>query len=537
MGVVMKATPDSNKLRGGYYTPQIVADWLAAWAAPLGTERVLEPSAGDGQLLRGLKKAAPNSHVVALEFDPAEAKKCREVLAGMQGEVHVGDAFAWFGRKDNSGKFDAVLGNPPFIRFQHFSETVREAAFALMKAEGLKPSRLTNAWLPFVVLSTVALREGGRLALVLPAELLQVGYAADLRSYLSRKYADLTIVTFQQLIFPGILQETVLLMGIRKDCESARISVKDVSDGSALEGLRLPSSSEEGIQLDHASEKWTKYFLTPQQIGLLREIPSIANVSSVGALASVDVGIVTGRNEFFVLSQSQAAKHGVEGDCHRMIGRSAQIPGLLLSGDEWQALRNADSKVLLFNPGKVQREALSPQARTYVESGEAAEYDTGYKCRIRRPNWWAVPSAWTPDAFLLRQIYDGPRFILNDAQVTCTDTIHRVRMLDGSDASKLCARSLNSMTWAFSEVRGRSYGGGVLELEPREAETLPVPVVGEFELQELDQIRRNKGSLAVLDAVDAVVMPALGLTKRDQEILRSAWQTLSQRRSARKATK
>ena len=43
------------------------------------------------------------------------------------------------------------------------------------------------------------------------------------------------------------------------------------------------------------------------------------------------------------------------------------------------------------------------------------------------------------------------------------------------DPRVLAAASINSVTFAFSEVMGRSYGGGVLELEPREAEPLPFP--------------------------------------------------------------
>ena len=41
---------------------------------------------------------------------------------------------------------------------------------------------------------------------------------------------------------------------------------------------------------------------------------------------------------------------------------------------------------------------------------------------------------------------------------------------------------LNSMTFAFSEVLGRSYGGGVLTFEPSESEKFPVPYTPDVEL-------------------------------------------------------
>ena len=61
----------------------------------------------------------------------------------------------------------------------------REAAFRLIRRVGLNPNRLTNAWVPFIVASAMLLGRRGRLAMVVPAELLQVSYAAGLRRLLS----------------------------------------------------------------------------------------------------------------------------------------------------------------------------------------------------------------------------------------------------------------------------------------------------------------------------------------------------------------
>ena len=72
---------------------------------------------------------------------------------------------------------------------------------------------MTNAWVPFVVASTILVRDGGRVGLVLPAELLQVTYAAQLREFLLSRFREITLVTFERLVFDGILQEVVLFCG------------------------------------------------------------------------------------------------------------------------------------------------------------------------------------------------------------------------------------------------------------------------------------------------------------------------------------
>jgi len=42
---------DSKKLRGGYYTPQAITDFICKWAITKPTQKVLEPSCGDGNFI------------------------------------------------------------------------------------------------------------------------------------------------------------------------------------------------------------------------------------------------------------------------------------------------------------------------------------------------------------------------------------------------------------------------------------------------------------------------------------------------------
>ncbi len=513
-----------TKLRGGYYTPPEVADFLAAWAIQSGGEHVLEPSCGDGNLLDAAsRRLRLGGRLTAVELSEIEAQRAR-ARGGLNAEVFSGDVFEWYANQGEAGAYDAVLGNPPFIRYQNFPEEHRERAFELMRSEGLKPTRLTNAWLPFVVLATVALRDKGRLALVLPAELLQVGYAAELREYLARNYQELTIVTFRKLIFKGIQQETVLLMGVRAANSTSRIVFREVDDLRSLADLNGKHDSFT-VDLDHAREKWTQYYLSSKELALVRELERSKVFTTLGALVEVDVGIVTGRNEFFVITPAQADVLGIRRWCLPIVGRSAQIPGVVLSARDWNALADSDGRCLLVNLPNIDRADLDASSIAYVAGGELNSYDQGYKCRVRLPRWW-----WVPDAFLLRQIYDGPRLVLNGSQATSTDTIHRVRVRSGIRASAVVASAVNSLTFAFAEIRGRSYGGGVLELEPTEAEALPFPVPTEIDLAELDVLFRKRGVNAVLDHVDNHVLAPAGLNARDISILREIWRKLASRR-------
>ena len=188
----------TDKLRGGYYTSANVAEWLCAWAIRDANETMLEPSCGDGAFLEaaanrltalGATPAQIASNLCGVEIAASEARSARKRLKPLLGPaaddiVVSSDFFAWW-QNANQPTFDVIVGNPPFIRYQSFPEPHRTLAMAIMGEQGLTPNRLTNIWVPFVVAATASLKKGGRLALVLPAEILQVTYAAQLRSFLT----------------------------------------------------------------------------------------------------------------------------------------------------------------------------------------------------------------------------------------------------------------------------------------------------------------------------------------------------------------
>jgi len=79
------------------------------------------------------------------------------------------------------------------------------------------------------------------------------------------------------------------------------------------------------------------------------------------------------------------------------------------------------------------------------------------------------------DALFIRRNNLYPRLILNEANAYTTDTMHRVFVKKGTNKKAFIACYYNSLSLAFSEIVGRSYGGGVLELMPSEAGKILLP--------------------------------------------------------------
>lgn len=545
----MKAVATHQKLRGGYYTPEPIAHFLAHWAIQSPSDRILEPSCGDGVILEavietliahGAERAATTKLIQGIEIDPDEALKASTRVKCLTDSVdlsiHNGDFFAYCkAHLLDKQSFDAIVGNPPFIRYQNFPEEYRRLAFYLMQRGGLHPNRLTNSWVPFLVASTFLLNEHGRLAMVIPAELLQVNYAAELRYFLSQYYRRLTLITFKKLVFEGIQQEVVLLLGERDGVEHSGIQTVE------LEGIEELSSYEHAVnvelkEMDHSAEKWTMYFLEKEELALLRRLQTHPNLTTAGDVIDLDVGIVTGLNEFFVLTEKQAEEHSLIPYTQPIVGRSFQLQGITFSKDDWMTYVKKQAPSFLLSVPNAPFSCLPDELKKYISLGEEKEMHKGYKCRIRK-HWYVVPSVWIPQAFMLRQIHNYPKIILNEASATSTDTIHRMKFRNGIAGRTVTAAFMNSLTFAFSEVIGRSYGGGVLELEPNEAEKLPIPLIGAntLNLEQLDSLLRQGNISAVLDITDEVLLrKGMGLSNEEIKLLRTIWQKLRDRRVYRK---
>ncbi len=545
---------DQDKLRGGYYTSSEVAEWLCAWAIRSPRDRVLEPSCGDGVFLGAAAKRfaelgarspaiarqLTGVEIVAGEADLARARLQEQLRGRAADVVNTGDFFGWW-QDSGHPEFDAVIGNPPFIRYQTFPEPHRSLAMALMVGQGLSPNRLTNIWVPFVVAAVASLRPGGRLAFVLPAELLQVTYAAQLRSFLTDRFGRIDIVACNELFFEKAEQEVVLLLaddllGAADSANPCRVTMTETRTPSEITS-RAPAlvlAAAQPKTIRHDSEKWLKYFLSEKEITFMRALRDAGITTNLSTHASVDVGVVTGKNEFFVLTSAQVEELGLEGLTAPLVSRSAHLKGARVGKADWNAMSAAGDRVHLLH---LKGNTAKPSAALakYIRFGEGNEVHKGYKCSIREP-WYAVPSVWTPDGFLFRQIYDFPRVVLNQAGATSTDTIHR---LTGKKEKpeRIIANTYTWLTAASAEIEGRSYGGGVLELEPTEAERLLMPATlnGAMPLAECDKLTRAGRLDDVLEEnARIVLMGHMGLSQADCFVLRDIWMKMRDRRNARR---
>ncbi|NVO11442.1 MAG: class I SAM-dependent methyltransferase [Bacteroidales bacterium] len=531
MKLITEAT--SEKLRGGFYTPEPIAEFILRWGINGSSDfDILEPSCGDGVFLEQLKelKSKYNS-ITAIELDETEAQKANRI--DLKNKQIINDDFHTY-CNNTTQRFDLIVGNPPYIRYQFFNRQQQVEAGDIFVKAGLTYSKLTNAWVSFVVGSSLLLKEkGGRIGFVLPAEILQVSFALQLRKFIAHFYNKINIISFEKLVFPNIQQEVVLLLCEKngtKEHNIEHIELKDASELNTLDTVRLKSPQK---KIDFKSNKWTFYFLEQEEIDFLENISKNRNIPTLGKYANVEVGITTGSNNFFTVPLTTVEEYDLQGYAKPMVGRSVQVNSVIFTEKDWELNKNSKARAHLLTFPDKQNLNQKNGAVKYIAYGERLGINKGYKTSIRN-DWFVVPSLKISEALFIRRNNLYPRLIINEAKAYTTDTMHRVFVKQGTDINALTASYYNSLSLAFTEVSGRSHGGGVLELMPNEAEKilLPYHVDNVSLISQIDKLIRDKTDIEeVLKITNKVILEEhYGLTKNEINLAHSIWKKLSARR-------
>ncbi|WP_102341141.1 Eco57I restriction-modification methylase domain-containing protein [Vibrio cyclitrophicus] len=538
-----KENQTKQKLRGGYYTPLVLADFITNWVSQIKPNTVLEPSCGDGVFIQALHNNGfrPKSFV-AIERDEHEAHLAanRALKNDLDDIVDVKneDFLEWAINTNHGCNFDAIVGNPPFIRYQFLEDDDQEYAKEIFEQHELKFTKHTNAWVPFVISSISMLRPGGRLGMVIPSEIFHVLHAASLRKFLLDQCSKIVIFDPQDIWFEGTLQGAVIIFAEKKR------NPNDSCDGIGIHrtrGMDFTSRDPEGLFSNVAlvppsllQEKWTLSFLSESSRHIIKKLISSKYVKKFDDVASVAVGIVTGANDYFLVNDDIVRQYGLEDFAYPMFGRSNHCKGVVY--DERQHIENVGNNLpsnFIYIPQA--KSELSKKVSEYIKLGETKEYHKRYKCRIREP-WYTVPSVYSTRLGMLKRSHHIPKVIFNEKEAYTTDTAYRMTLkCNDISEEQFTYCFINPLTAIFSELEGRHYGGGVLELVPSEIRRLYVPLPDlDFDLDKLnnDIINAKNVDDVLIEHGSRVLKAIPDLVINDDEVntLIEAWRLLRLRR-------
>lgn len=474
-----------------FYTPATIADALARWVVQTGQERLLEPSVGEGALVEAAlteaeSRLGPTADLRFLVCDINSA--AIEAVAAKLPTGSEARAIDFLQLDvSTTGKFTGAILNPPFTRNHAIERTRRSILrerFGISGAAGL--------WVHFLLHSLEFLEIGARFAAVVPASALFTSYGRKALERLAGQFAEFHLLRIidKPVWVNGAQEKGVLVLGAGFRCGSSSLPLPSLwsSAGDPAQGTTTNNAFES----------------------------LVTKAQPLGTLATMAIGLVTGCNNVFLMSEKELSRLGIsKKEVSPIVGRARHVRGLSISADELVDLGVVGERTWLLTP-----EGLGARGsgirRQLAKIGPAQRRSTLWFSK--RSPWWKVDAGKPCDAVFTYMNDFGPRLVLADSGIRCTNTLHLVRFLATTTHDQQLASSLSLLS-TFGQLAaeriGRSYGGGVLKFELLEARSLPILPAAGGSLEEsfvlADHALRDGDRDAAREIADrALLRPLLG---------------------------
>ncbi len=200
----------ARKALGAFYTPEHLAEFLAHWAIRDSGASVLEPSVGDGTLIRAaLRLVDPTrgGRIVGVEIDKLTFLRTQKAF--LSEPVSLLNVDFLRTSAGTFGSIDVLLANPPFTRNHSLSEHDRKA---LKETHG-DVVGAAGMWVYFLLHSLPHLNLGGRVALIAPGAATFADYAAPVLEIVRKQFSSVSLLSLSDhLKWEGGAQERAVLI-------------------------------------------------------------------------------------------------------------------------------------------------------------------------------------------------------------------------------------------------------------------------------------------------------------------------------------
>ncbi|RTY96040.1 N-6 DNA methylase [Flavobacterium sp. GT3R68] len=525
-----------NKETGSYYTPYVLSEFLVKHIVKnykLKNYKILEPSCGDGSFVEALKNNLPINKKILIDIcdiNEEELLKSSDILLSNKNftvKVHLGDYLT----KEND-KFSIIIGNPPYISKNFLSKEQIELCKKVLDKSIDKYGEVKNIWPAFLIKATEELDEEGIICYVLPSELLQVKYTKPIRDFLLANYSRIEIFAFNELIFKGAEQDVVVFIGKKKSNPiKNEVSFYQVEK---LEDLKIPDFVEKHTNINRKRlDKWTNYILDEDELNFIESLVTKFKLQPIKEFcAKAEVGIVSAANDYFIRSKSEVEERMLTDISKTILKKSSFLKNTIIFDiDELIKLNNENKPTQLILFENTRFKLQNKPFQKYILEGEKLKLNLRYKMKLRE-NWYTIPSVWHPEGFFVKRSHVFPKIIFNPVNALVTDSFYRIKMRDSFSIETLTFCFYNTLTFILSELEGRFYGGGVLELTPSEFKNLNIPYrheIGNEELKELNTMFvKEKSIIEILNYTDSIIFKDLPINDIDK--LRGIWIKLLKRR-------
>jgi len=516
---------------GVYYTPEYIADFVASKVSGLlhsKNPEILEPCIGEGVFIKSLHKNLScniNPVIEAVEINEDTCKLTRKIYnSKMLSKINNIDFLSYNTKK----RYDLIIGNPPYVNQRHMTTEQVEmcSKLSLDGAGGDLKIPLINLWTAFIIKSCNMLSDNGVIAFVLPSDLAHVKHAEPIKKYLLKHFFRIELYEFNDMVFDDAEQHTMLMIAMK--------SHKKLKSGLFYSNVFTGKGKikEKKVKLlnNLVPNKWTNHGLNKSEIDLLKRL--FEELYPVSEFCNSSAGIVTAANDYFILNKEELDDYGLNAYGVPIIQKAAYVNGsVAFENKHWNSLKDSNTPCYLLDFSK--DSVNGHKVKEYLSLGVKDKVNKRYKCRERN-EWYKVPNINVSEGFFFKRCHLYPKMIKNNASVCVTDTAYSITMLENYKINSLIYSFYNSLSLVFSEILGRQYAGGVLELTPSEFKSIPLPYV-EIENSEFSDFKRSfsdKENISELISVNnnVILRDGLGVCRKDIDKIHGIYHKLINRR-------
>ena len=205
-----------KKSKGVVYTPWEIRDYISAEIITMREiPKVIDPACGCGAFLISAAKTIHSRYTISYseifsryiwgcDIDSHSLDKCKvlfEILSLSAGEKAIGinynliagNSLEVFASQKYKGKFDVVLGNPPYVRSKNIDLETKSSLTNWCKVV----SGNVDLYIPFFQIGIELLNDHGKLGYITPNTFLQSVNGRALRNYIRDQKIYLKIINFK----------------------------------------------------------------------------------------------------------------------------------------------------------------------------------------------------------------------------------------------------------------------------------------------------------------------------------------------------
>ncbi|MBP5778193.1 MAG: N-6 DNA methylase [Prevotella sp.] len=453
---IRRTSIEHRKRFAQFFTPEQIADYMAEWVMEDIHDHadILEPAYGLGIFSRSMFKSHQDIKVNGYDVDETIFQYALSNASETQCEISLSNENYLTSSWDK--KYDGIICNPPYMKFHDYDNST---LVPLVNSKlHIKLNGFTNIYTLFLLKSIYQLKQGGRLAYIIPSEFLNADYGVEVKRALldSGTLRHVIIVDFNQCAFDDALTTACILF-----CQNTTdpgivkfSNVKNVTDLSTA----LTDYTDVATGLLDPEQKWKSYYEETQASQYNHLVP-------FSTFAKVSRGIATGANDYFTFKQSKKDFYNIPDSCFLpCICHSTDVKSLIFTDEDFEQLTHQDKTVFLFNGSAGESNS---HVKDYLRMGVENEINKRYLTANRYP-WYALENQRPAPIWVSVFSRSGLRFVRNKANVYNLTTFHCVYNISEIDTNILFAYLITNVAKEIFLDNSRQYGNGLVKFEPND---------------------------------------------------------------------